>query len=491
MSAPTIWILLPLISSVVVFFFRRWRVTVTIAAILLTLMLAFIAWFIPIGTALQAGSIALKISQTLRFFGRSFILNDVERPLIGAMYVLTACWLAGSLLARTNRLFAPLSLAIVALLIAALAVEPFLYAALLIEVAALISVPLVSPPGRKPGRGVYRFFIFQTFGMPFILFVGWMLAGVEASPSDLALVVRAAVLMALGFAFLLPVFPFHSWLPMLAVESNPYIAAFIFAVFPSFTILFGVGFLNRYAWLRDSPTVYELIRIIGLLMVLLGGIWSSYQKHLGRILGYATMIEIGFSLLALSLVNPQGLEIFFTLLMVRAIVYILWGLSLARMQHVSNNSLDFTGLHGLGLKYPFLAGTTLIAHFSLAGLPLLAAFPTRLAIWTSLAKVNPQYGWILLVGVSGFVLAGVRTLGVLFIGTDEQDSLTEHFQEDIVTLSSALRERNIPSADTFSTLIWDIFLGFTWLIILFLGTFPQLFAPLVADFPAIFERLIP
>jgi formate hydrogenlyase subunit 3/multisubunit Na+/H+ antiporter MnhD subunit len=131
-----------------------------------------------------------------------------------------------------------LGLAITALLVGALAVEPFLYAALFIETAVLISVPLLSAPGRKPGKGLIRFLIFQTLGMPFILFSSWLLAGIEANPGDLGLVQQAAILIGLGFSFLLAVFPFYSWIPLLTEESTPYTVGFILWMFPTVTIFF-------------------------------------------------------------------------------------------------------------------------------------------------------------------------------------------------------------------------------------------------------------
>jgi hypothetical protein len=214
----------------------------------ISILLAWTAWQLPIGEPLEIGTLSLKIDDTLSILGRAFTIRDNNRPLLVVIYLTTTVWLAGSYFTRPHVSFVPLALGIVALLSAALSVEPFLYAALIIEIAILLSVPLLVPPGTRPGRGVYRFLTYQTFGMPFILITGWMLAGVEASPTELDLVVRAALLMGLGFAFLLAVIPFHSWLPMLAEESHPFVVAFLFFMLPGVILLFGLGFLDRYAF---------------------------------------------------------------------------------------------------------------------------------------------------------------------------------------------------------------------------------------------------
>ena len=79
----------------------------------------------------------------------------------------------GGLALNITSVLAPLGLAVVGLLVSTLAVEPFLYGALLIEVAVIVCVLMLAPPGETPGQGVLRFLIFQTLGIPFILFTGF------------------------------------------------------------------------------------------------------------------------------------------------------------------------------------------------------------------------------------------------------------------------------------------------------------------------------
>ncbi len=348
------------------------------------------------------------------------------------IYLAAALWFGGAKIAGVNRLFIPIGLAISGLLTASLAVEPFLFAALLIELAVLVSVPLLSPPGERVGRGVLRYLTFQTLGMPFILFTGWLFVGVEANPGDPAAVLRATVPLLLGFTFLIGIFPFHTWIPMIAEETHPYSAAFIFFVLPGVVSIFGLSFLVRYPWLRINPLLYVSLRILGLLMVVTGGVWAAFQRNLGRMLGYAVMVDIGMSLLAISLGagNPQvqlpisGTDIprttglFFALFPARAVALSVWALALSTIRnHVPDQ--NFRSVHGLARKLPIASAALVLAHFSYAGVPILAGFPVQLALWSSLAAQSLPAALVGLLGMVGLASGAIRSLVVLSTGEEE------------------------------------------------------------------------
>src|SRR5262249_49177788 len=147
----------------------------------------------------------------------------------------------------------PYGLLITAFMVASIAVEPFLFAALFIELAVLLAIPMLIPINQMPGRGVVRFFVYQTLAMPFILLSGWLLSGVEASPGYVCLASQAASMLGMGFAVLLAIFPLYSWMPLLLEEAPPFIVGFLLWILPTITIIFGAGFLDRYSWLRSSP----------------------------------------------------------------------------------------------------------------------------------------------------------------------------------------------------------------------------------------------
>ena len=470
MNTPFIWILVPAILSGLLLIFQRYERIVAILGTLSGIVFAGLAWWLPVREQFIIGPWTLRIVDTWTVLGRSFVLGGNDRPVLVILYLTAAIWCGAAYVARPRRTFVPLALMMIALLTAAISVEPFLYAALLIEMAILTSIPFLVSDGRVIGRGVYRYLTFQTLGMPFILFSGWMLTDVGTSAGEQEFVRQAAVLIGLGFAILMAIFPFHSWIPMLAEESHPYAVAFVLLLLPGAISFFGLGFLDRYPGLSSAETTYSFLRLGGILMVVIGGVWAAFQRHLGRMLGFAAIVEIGLSLVALSLGGPaqqtRSLQIFFAGLLPRGLGFGVWGLALTAIQ-ARTTGLLYREVQGAARRAPIAAAALVIAHFSLAGLPLLAAFPVRIALWEELASIYPSSVSWLLIGNVGLLIGGLRTLAVLVMGPDEQDwQLTESWSEQVYLLLGILA----------------LFL---------VGLFPQWFFPFFTNMPQVFERLFP
>ena len=289
---------------------------------------------------------------------------------------------------------------IIALMVASIAVEPFLYAALFIEMAILLAIPMLTSIYKPPGRGVVRFLIYQTLAMPFILLAGWLLAGVEASPGDLALAAQSAAMLGLGFAFLLAIFPLYNWIPLLLEETSPYTVGFLLWILPTMTIIFGAGFLDRYSWLRSSPQLILALRYMGLLMVVTGGAFAAFQRHLGRIMAYGAIAETGFSLLALSLDFRLGIPILFLLIPARALGLAVWSLSLTVIRE-NVETMRFGAARGVLRITPLAGAGMIVATLSTGAFPLLAGFPARLALWEGLSRISIGSALWMTMGIVG------------------------------------------------------------------------------------------
>lgn len=430
----------------------------------MTLLLGLGAWLLPFDTALPIGDISINISSTFEILGRRLSLTSADTMLLAIVYISASIWFAASHDSGAVRRVVSIGMAVAALLVASLAVEPFLYAALLIELAVLLSMPLLSPPGLPPSRGAIRFLILQTLAMSLILFAGWLIAGVEANPGDLTQVGESAILLGLGLMLLLAIFPFFSWIPMLAEGANLYVASFLLWIFPTFALFFGLGFLDNYAWMRESPELIAILQGAGSLMVVAGGVWSAFQRHAGRILGYATIMEIGFSLLALSLGNPLNIEIFYLLLIPRSIGIAVWAFSLSILKK-ERDSLRFRDIKGLSWSRPIAAMGVLFASLTILGFPLLPKFPILLTLWSSVENQSSATAVWMLIGMVGLATGIIRTLAVLVMAPP---GTPRKIQE---------------------TLSQRILIGLGGLLLFALGLIPQWIQPLLARLPGVFEHL--
>lgn len=412
MSTPVLWIGFPAIVALAAFLLRRWRRWVAITVAFLAVLLAILAWYIPIGQLITLGPWAFTFSDRFLFAGRQFVLGVTDRTLLMIVYLTLAFFFIGSSSIMVSEYFVPLGLAMSCLLLASLSVAPFLYAALFIEAAVLFGVPLLSPPGRQVDRSVLRFLTFLSFGLPFLLFSGWMLSDIGSEITDPGEVLPALIFLGFGFAFLLAIFPLNSWVPMLTGRGHPYTAAYVLTLLPLIVFALLLRFIDQYPWLLE----FDVIPVLGLLMVITGGLWAAFQRDMGRLLGYAVIIEIGRSLLTVDQVSGESM--YSAMLFSRIMAIGVWSLSLALIRS-RTGELRFRAVQGFGRIFPLVAFGVMVGNFSLAGFPLLAGFTIHLSLLGSLAQESIGVALGALLGSIGLLIGGLRTLAVLVMGPEE------------------------------------------------------------------------
>ncbi len=480
MTAPILWIFVPAAVSIILFFIRSRARLVAGLGVGLCILLALLAWALPVGRPISLGPWsflpAIQISDSFTILGRRLVLDNSDRIFLILIYLGLAFWFGGSIIARAGRLFIPLGLAMGVALTAALAVEPFLYAALFIELAVLISIPLLSPPGSPVRSSVLRYLTFQTLGMPFILLAGWLLTGVGSEPTDPALTIRITSLLGLGFALLLAIFPFHIWIPMVAQDVQPYRATFVIFVVPTVISLFALSFFDQYTWLQSLPALYSILIFLGSLMVIGGGIWALLQNHVGRMFGFTIVAEIGLTLLVIGLSGrignegnlAAGADVVYTItegylfaqLLPRGISLALWALAVSTWQR-DPDQLGFNSLAGISRRFPIATAAVLIAQLSLAGMPLLAAFPLRIRLWTVMATISPFATIVLVVGSAALIFAGLRLLLAI------------------------LRSPEPAAWKINETRTQQVLLILGCLMLLFIGLLPQYFYPILINYTSL------
>ncbi len=187
------------------------------------------------------------------------------------------------------------------------------------------------------------------------------------------------LLLLAGFGILVSLFPFHTWAPK-AYASAPPPAAMLHA---GVLKKFGLYGLLRVA-LPLLPhaarhwTHLLLILLIG--NIIYTGLAAISQKRLDMMLGYSSVMHMGYIFLGIATLNTLGLN-------GAALLMFAHGLSIAVLFAISGQvrrrteTLAFEDLGGLAKPMPFLGFAFGLAAFASIGLPGFANFASEILVF--------------------------------------------------------------------------------------------------------------
>lgn len=412
MSAPFIWIFLPAGAGVVLLLLNQRIRWAEIAGASLVALLALAALRLPVGGALTIRSLVIAIDPDMTVLGRQFIIRPDMLGIISAVYASAFLWFLLAAVMKPGRFFVPLGLVAIALLMSAVTFNPWEFVGLFILFSVLVLVVFLSPPGETASQSVLNFLSFSAMGVPFLLIAGALISGLSSTPPGLPIVARPAIFLGVGFVFLLALFPFHAWMPRLGEEIEPLAAAFVFVFLPAFVCILLLQLIDRNVWLRNSQEVFTLLRSIGIVTVVAGGIFSAFQRNLGRIMGFASLVQTGLFLLAIGAGPRESAALFFPLLVGRSLGFLAFAAGSSWLRDISGD-LQFRSIQGAGRKFPVPAAVAALGMLSLGGLPLLAGYIPIIRLYAALASSAPSAAVGLWIGVFGLLFAALRSIAVL------------------------------------------------------------------------------
>ncbi|MCW8820125.1 MAG: NADH-quinone oxidoreductase subunit M, partial [Ignavibacteriaceae bacterium] len=182
----------------------------------------------------------------------------------------------------------------------------------------------------------------------------------------------AFIVLFIGFAIKVPMFPFHTWLPDAHVEAPT----------PISVILAGVLLkLGTYGMMRINfpffPEVFQaslyVIAVFGAINIIYGAFCALAQQDLKKLVAYSSISHMGYVLLGLAAGNTEGmagaLYQMFNHGTITAMLFLLVGVIYDRAH---TRQIDKFG--GLASYMPVYAGVVTIAWFASLGLPGLSGF---------------------------------------------------------------------------------------------------------------------
>lgn len=428
---PLLLLLIPLVMAGVVYPLLRWK---TLAALLATgasLAMGVGVVSLPLDQPVFLwGRTQVTLGETVDLFGRELALNPVDRTAMAFLFFTAAAIFFLAWRAAQQSLIFPMGLGVLSLLNGALLIRPFIYALLLFEIAAALSVFALQRVDAPPSRGGMRYLTFTVLALPGVLIAHWLLDRYVIMPDRTELLSMSAILLAFSFALLLGVVPFHSWMTAIASDSAPLAGAFVFTVNNGVVWFLLLDFLETYPWLSAHPQFGALTFVAGLGMTVVGGALAPAQRRLSPLMGLAALVDNGVALITLGLNSKLSLSLSLFSLLIRPFSLALMAAGLAGLRKRIGVSDTIEALRGKGWAAPWSAVAFVVGGLSAAGLPISAGFAWRWALYRSVIQQLP--GAVLLMILSSVgLLAGLwRWLSVLLARPESEEN------RSVISLSS-------------------------------------------------------
>jgi multicomponent Na+:H+ antiporter subunit D len=210
-----------------------------------------------------------------------------------------------------------------------------------------------------------------------------------------ALVAVAFALIVCGFLVKAAIVPFHFWLAdAYAVAPTP--VCILFAGAMSELGLFGIA---RVYWTMfhgvlgpHDVGLRAILVVVGLLTGLLGAVLALAQRHLKRLLAFATISYVGLFMIGVAMLTPDGLAGSAAYIVgdgfVKASLFVAVGIAQYRLAGVEEAQL-----HGHGQRLWFQAAIFALGGLAIAGCPPFGPFLGHALVEDAAAR-QAGYGWI-------------------------------------------------------------------------------------------------
>lgn len=246
-------------------------------------------------------------------------------------------------------------------------------------------------------------------------------------------------LLLIGFGILVSLFPFHSWAPR-GYAAAPAPAAMLHAGVLKKFGLYGLIQVAVPLLPQEAMQWQEWIVWLALGNVVLIGLVTMAQRDLKQMIGYSSVMHMGYAFLGIATLGMAGVGGAVMLMFAHGLSVALLFL-LANMVEERAGSLDMSEMGGLGPKTPILAAFFVAATMASIGLPGFANFWGELTVFVALWE---QHSWAVAPAVLGVVISaiyGLRAVARVFYGKPTQAQELRWNMETNTVKDMSLAER--------------------------------------------------
>lgn len=218
------------------------------------------------------------------------------------------------------------------------------------------------------------------------------------------------VFVASGIAFKISAVPFHMWTPDVYEGSPTPVTAF-FAAAPKMA---GMAMATR-VFMDAFPNIVgqwqQIIVFISIASMALGSFAAIGQRNLKRLMAYSSIGNVGYALIGLATGTVEGIQgviVYMAIYLAMTLGTFAVILSLRRGKVMFDKVED---LSGLARTHPALAFCLAMMMFSLAGIPPLAGFFAKFAVFN--AAINAHLVTLAIIGVVTSVVGAYYYLRIV------------------------------------------------------------------------------
>jgi len=221
-------------------------------------------------------------------------------------------------------------------------------------------------------------------------------------------------LLLFGFGILVSLFPFHGWAPR-GYAAAPTPAAMLHAGVLKKFGLYGLIQIAVVLLPQGAQDWRMTLAILALGNVIFIGFVTMAQRNLKIMLGYSSVMHMGYAFLAVAAMSVAGYGAALLLMFAH-------GLSIAVLFLLANavgqrtDTFDLTEMGGLAQKAPVLAGFFIAAIFASIGLPGFANFWGELTVFLAVWSFHPWMAAVICLGIVISAIYGLRAVSQIFFG---------------------------------------------------------------------------
>jgi len=263
-----------------------------------------------------------------------------------------------------------------------------------LEVIGVASFVLIAiPRGEKQLEGAFKYLILSSVASIFVL-AGLTIIFFEAGSLNFDvlkefdmsmlnprhnLITIIGILMAVaGFAVKAGVAPFHGWLPDAHQASSCAVSIMLAGSVIKAAGIYGITRLVGNIF-TNIPLIDGILTVLGLVSILFGAFAAYKQTNFKRMIAYSSVSQMGYILIGICAGSPLGV--------IGAVLHALNHTAFKSTLFVNasaidtqTGTLDMNLMGGLHSRMPVTGTTNVLAFLSMAGIPPLSGFWSKLLI---------------------------------------------------------------------------------------------------------------